>query len=245
MTRASSDTKENSTQYTQLDADLIDQTICELRNRITERFPDSGLAQVVKELHTVAKRSRSRAEACSKPILWVRALTVLLLGVVIGAVIAALIRVEWNVGNFGLLEAVGALEAAINDVVLTCAGIFFLLTIENRIHRQRTLKALHELRSIAHVIDMHQLTKDPEHVLPGTVENTASSPKRTMSAHLLSRYLDYCSEMLALTGKLAALHTQSFNDSVVLSSVNEIESLTTGLSRKVWQKLMILHSRQY
>jgi len=47
--------------------------------------------------------------------------------------------------------------------------------------------------------------------------------------------------MLSLTGKLAALYVQNFDDSVVLSSVDEIESLTTGLSGKIWQKLMILH----
>ncbi|MCB0336550.1 MAG: hypothetical protein KDD62_09590, partial [Bdellovibrionales bacterium] len=58
----------------------------------------------------------------------------------------------------------------------------------------------------------------------------------------LSRYLDYCSELLACVGKLAAMYSQHLADPVVLSSVNEIESLATGISRKIWQKLMILHS---
>lgn len=44
-----------------------------------------------------------------------------------------------------------------------------------------------------------------------------------------------------MTGKVAALYAQNFRDGVVLSSVNEIESLTTGLSRKIWQKIIILH----
>jgi hypothetical protein len=39
------------------------------------------------------------------------------------------------------------------------------MTIETRVKRRRALRAIHELRSIAHVIDMHQLTKDPEWVL--------------------------------------------------------------------------------
>jgi hypothetical protein len=63
-----------------------------------------------------------------------------------------------------------------------------------------------------------------------------------MSVYEIMRYLDYCSEMLSLTGKVAALYAQNFRDGVVLSSViNEIENLTTGLSRKIWQKIMILH----
>ena len=43
-----------------------------------------------------------------------------------------------------------------------------------------------------------------------------------------------------LVGKLAALYAQSNSDSVVLQSVNDIETLTNGISRKIWQKIMIL-----
>ena len=50
-------------------------------------------------------------------------------------------------------------------MVLIGAAIFFLVTLETRVKRRRALAALHELRAIAHIIDMHQLTKDPEWVL--------------------------------------------------------------------------------
>ena len=56
----------------------------------------------------------------------------------------------------------------------------------------------------------------------------------------LGRYLDYCSELLSLTSKLAALYSERFSDSVILQAVDEVETLTTGLSRKIWQKIMIL-----
>jgi len=46
--------------------------------------------------------------------------------------------------------------------------------------------------------------------------------------------------MLSLTGKVAALYVQNFEDSVALQAVNEIEDLTTGLARKIWQKLTIV-----
>ena len=39
---------------------------------------------------------------------------------------------------------------------------------------------------------------------------------------------------------MAALYIQDFDDEVALAAVNEVEDLTTGLSRKIWQKLMIL-----
>ena len=58
----------------------------------------------------------------------------------------------------------------------------------------------------------------------------------------MSRYLDYCSEMLSLSSKLAALHVQYVNDHVVLDAVNDIETLAASLSNKIWQKIMILDS---
>jgi hypothetical protein len=61
-----------------------------------------------------------------------------------------------------------------------------------------------------------------------------------MSKFELSRYLDYCAEMLALIAKLAALYAGRFRDREVTASVVEIEELTSDLGRKIWQKIMIL-----
>jgi hypothetical protein len=48
--------------------------------------------------------------------------------------------------------------------------------------------------------------------------------------------------MLSITSKLAALYVQYLNDAVVLSAVNDIQSLAVGLSGKIWQKIVILDS---
>jgi hypothetical protein len=92
---------------------------------------------------------------------------------------------------------------------------------------------------MAHVIDMHQLTKDPTVVLQAH-KPTAASPTRSMTQFELTRYLDYCAEMLALIGKLAALYAEHLRDAVVIDAVNDIENLTTNLGRKIWQKITIL-----
>ncbi len=93
-----------------------------------------------------------------------------------------------------------------------CGGaVFFLVTWERRIQRSRVLKALHVLRSFAHIIDMHQLTKDSERMV-GSGQSTPSSPKRSLSPFELTRYLDYCSEMLALISKIGALYVQRIED---------------------------------
>ena len=96
-----------------------------------------------------------------------------------------------------------------------------------------------ELRALAHIIDMHQLTKDPEMVL-GEHPPTESSPARNLTPFQLNRYLDYCSEMLSLVSKIGALYVQSFPDAQALAAVADIGNLTTELSQKIWQKIMIL-----
>lgn len=230
--------------YTTLDPSKIIATVERLNRRIGERFPQSGLFGVSKQLLALAYQSKERAQYVARPHHWIRITIGALIGLIIAGVVSmtiALTALDFAAIQFDFLEFVQAVESGINDVIFLGAGIFFLVTLEVRYKRRRALHALNELRAIAHVIDMHQLTKDPEYVL-GRGAATPSSPERAMSAYELGRYLDYCSEMLSLAGKLAALYTQRFDDGVVLDSVNDIESLTTDLSRKIWQKLMILHA---
>ncbi len=102
------------------------------------------------------------------------------------------------------------------------------------------MAAIHQLRALAHVIDMHQLTKDPERSFFNE-KRTYSSSMQTMNTFELTRYLDYCAEMLSLVSKVAALYTQNFDDTVILTEVNKLENLTTGLSNKIWQKIVIIY----
>ncbi len=230
--------------YTTLDPTKIIHTVERLTRRINERFPQSGLYQVSLQLTDLAHQSRERARFVARPIYWIRLIIVLLIVLIIVGLAStawAIAAIDFDLVDFNFFDFLQVLEAGINDLIFLGAAIFFLFTMETRYKRSRALDALNELRAIAHVIDMHQLTKDPEYVLRQGIA-TPSSPARGMNTHELGRYLDYCSEMLSLTGKLAALYNQRFNDGIVLNTVNEIESLTTGLSRKIWQKLMILHS---
>ena len=55
---------------------------------------------------------------------------------------------------------------------------------------------------------------------------------------------DYCTEMLSLTSKLGYLYVTEFHDVEATRAANELEGLCTGLSRKIWQKIMILKSQR-
>lgn len=131
--------------YSKLDSSPIRSTIEQLRDRIAERFPDSGLSRVASELATVARQNDEVLRQLRQPIWWLRALGLI-------ALVALLALAIW----------VGA------------------------------LRMLHRFRGLAHILDMHQLTKDPEYVLH-PLPTTASSPVRRLTRAELTRYLEYSS----------------------------------------------------
>ncbi len=219
----------------------IIETVALLQRRIKDRFPESGLARLCGQLLTVARQAAQRSAWIERPTLWIRAVGVFL-AIAMLMVFAALVAAAFNSSaeeQLSFVDFVQTFESGVNEAVFVGIAIFFLISLETRIKRRRALEAVHELRAIAHIIDMHQLTKDPERVL-GRWEATKNSPRTTMTAQQLNRYLDYCSEMLSLTGKIAALYIRKFDDPVAVAAVSEVEHLSTGLSRKIWQKIMIL-----
>lgn len=228
------------TSYRELDADRIVQTLELLSRRIHERFPGSSLSGVSRDLLAFGREIEGRLASIARPNWTIRGLSILTAVVVLTLLGFAVATIRVSPHVQGLSDLAQGIESAINDVAFLAIGLFFLFTIEIRLKRRVALRALHELRSIAHIVDMHQLTKDPEQVLDPEMTRTASSPPRVMSRFELTRYLDYCSELLSLVGKLASLHAQFLPDHVILTAVNDIESLSVGLSRKIWQKIVIL-----
>jgi hypothetical protein len=222
-----------------LDHAEIRKTLQLLQQRIAERFPDSGLAGVCAELIVIGRATEWRARTVGRPRIFLRLLVYAAIIGGIGALVFAGRLLRLKVGDADVFGFFQGLEAAMNIVVLAGAALFFLVNVEDRLKRRRALSGLNDLRSISHVIDMHQLTKDP-----GAARGpaTASSPTRDLTPFELTRYLDYCAEMLALTGKLAALYAQNLPDAVVIDAVNEIEALTGTLGVKIWQKIAILEA---
>jgi hypothetical protein len=224
--------------YRRLEAARIIETLEFLEHRVGEQFPGSGLGGVTSELLAVARESAARAAYLARPSLSLRVgawtLIAVIALIVVEAVLHLNLALRWqDVAAF--LQS----SQAIQNIVFLGVAVLFLTTVETRIKRRRALAAIHELRSIAHIVDMHQLAKDPDQFVAGKAA-TASSPGHAMTRLELSRYLHYCTDLLSITGKVAALYVQGLQDPVVLDAVNDVENLTTGLSRKIWQKIMIL-----
>jgi len=227
--------------YRRIDPAAVHETIVRLEGRIGDRFPEAGLRKVAQDLIEVSRdagmriRTIRRGSTAVKVVSWLLAL----------AIIGILLTVPFTLrlGNVETTaDAVQVLEAALSASFFIGAAILFLLTLESRLRRQRAMNAIHELRALAHVVDMHQLTKDPALLLGvgGGGTETPQSPVRTYTPFELQRYLDYCSEMLALISKVAVLYVQDSADGELVAVVDDIEDLTNGLSRKIWQKIMLI-----
>jgi hypothetical protein len=215
------------------------ETIERLLARILERFGNCGLSRVCAQLCEIAKEDTQRAARIGRSYIWLRVLVFVLVAAgiaVLGWVLTLIDFTKTAADN--VYSIAQGIEAAANLTLLTGAAILSLLKLEERLKRRRALAALHELRSIVHVIDMHQLTKDPSKFIVGT--NTPSSPPLLLNEFQMTRYLDYCSEMVSLTSKVAVLFGQSLEDQAVAEVVSDIERVGSGLSQKIWQKIIIL-----
>ncbi len=216
----------------ELQPDKITDTLQALQRRIEARFPGSGLAETCNDLIVFSSQTPRVTEEIVKPIIWLRVSIGAFLLLVMLILLLTISQFRITVGVIDLTNLVSLLEATTNEIVLIAAGIFSLTTIETRVKRARVVDALNRLRAVAHIVDMKQLSKDPD------------NPNRELTDEQLGRYLDYCSELLALISKIGFLYITKFDDPDANQSVNELENLTTGLSRKIWQKIAIINTRK-
>lgn len=225
-----------------LEADAVQSSIHQLTRRIEARFPDRSLARVARhlgsladEVEDVSDSSRGRLRITR----WVSVGLALVLLVGTALVVGAVVNDLRADGAGEPASWLALMETGVNDLVFSALAIWFLMMVPARIERNRMLGLLHRLRSTAHVIDMHQVTKDPEHLRADYVP-TGESVRDPMTREQMAHYLDYCAELLSMVGKVAALCAEASGDDVVLDTVSDVESLASDLSARIWQKIAVL-----
>ena len=225
-----------------LDAPTVIATIDQLGGRIRARFADRGLPKAAAELRSAATEVTelgAHLRGRLRVLRWTaRAASVLVaLGMALVLIVAA--RDADLSGSVRSVDWVALVESTIQTLVFGGLTLLFLNALPDRLERRHLLRRLHRLRSLAHVIDMHQLTKDPER-LRSDFEPTDATVAVDLTRAEMQHYLGYCSELLALVGKVAALCAEDSQDGLILETVSDIENLTNGMSRKIWQKISLL-----
>jgi hypothetical protein len=233
------------TSFDRLEPEPVLDTVHRLEARIAARFPNRGLRRLVTELVELTGDVQQDAEDIRGRVRKIRLASRIAAAVVAAATVLAVVlaghqALDEGTGGKGL-DWLYLVESSINDLAYAAIALYFLYGLPERVQRGRTLKLLHRLRSLAHIVDMHQLTKDPERLKPG-FRTTSESPDPGLDRDQMEHYLDYCSELLSLVSKTAALCAEESRDDVVLQTVSRIEQLTNGMSRKIWQKISVLPS---
>ncbi len=227
--------------YQRLDAEAVHTTVLRLQSRINARFPERNLRHVAGQVASAVQDLLIRPQSPWYGALRIvsRTAMVALFGILVVGVVMLFQTAARTTAPDSVWQWIQIAESSINDVVFAGIAMYFFWQLPERVQRRHDLAALHRLRSLAHVIDMHQLTKDPER-LRTDFRATDRTLRLGMSASELGNYLDYCSELLSLVSKTAALFAQGTTDPAVLATVEGIEDLTTGMSRKIWQKIALL-----
>lgn len=225
-----------------LDIEKVEETICRLERRIGMRFPDRQILKICGRLREQAEQARDDekrlVEGAWKPTCLAAVVVMLTVGAL--AFLLHMFISEKALGSVGFLTLLQTVETSVNIAIFLYLGSYFGVTLKRRWKRSIVLPSLNQIRSLIHVIDMHQLTKDPEIFFSPEQMAEGRFPVEKMTRFEMVRYLDYCSEMYSLASKVAARYSTHCNDDVVLRTVNDIESIATGFSHKVWQKIDIL-----
>jgi len=225
-----------------LEARYIASAASKLEARIRARLPGRRLADVAHRLSEMVPEVRQGFDDSygrfKRTRWWSRAVSVV---IVLGtlAALAFALRDAFRGGELHSFDWVPLAESVINDIVFAAIAVFFLWALPERRERRTLVGLLHQLRSLAHVVDMHQLDKDPEQARVDYVPTEMSPPNR-MNAEELHHYFDYCSELVSLIAKTAALCAEHSSDAVVLDTVSNLETLAAQMSQKIWQKISLL-----
>jgi hypothetical protein len=214
-----------------------------LSDRVHARFPDRGLdhhaqwfAQYVDRL-VVAGPETVAAPLLFRLVSWLGGLAV---GVLLFSPLFFVRRLD---GLDHLPVFLSSLDALSTVLAASIAAFFTMRSIEHAYVRRRAVAGLGTLRSFAHVTDMLQITKCPTHLLfpqgvGGEADRTAADARDEATA--LTHYLTYCSELYALTSKVAVLYGEWTTDALVLDAIDDVDDLCMGLESKTTQKILLL-----
>jgi hypothetical protein len=226
--------------YSTINPERLKETQRKLAKRIDERFPTSGLSKVAAELVATVEEAALRAGQIRRPNWPLRAAVVLLALVVVGVALRLALSLKVNTDLQDAEKTLTLFGVGWQDCFFLGAAVIFLVSLEIRLKRRRALAALHELRAMAHVVEMHQIAKDPEGLLAALASGADMSDQTTKTPAELNRYLNYCNELLSIISKIAALYVQDFPDAPAVAAADQVENLCSGVSQRIWQKIMVL-----
>jgi hypothetical protein len=204
-----------------LDPDKLIKTSATLADWIEKAFGRAHLAKVAREVNAYTRDAVARANRLSEPIWPLRiGIWLMILLAIAGAVHQVIVH-QFN-------EILAFLDHTKGAAFYIVGFLAVFIGLEVRWKRRRAVKAVNELRALAHVVDMHQLAKDE------AIEEFREGGK----TEKFVEYLHACTALLALLSKIGQLYAEHLPDPVTTIAVNDFEMISTGLSNKIWMKIL-------
>jgi len=208
-----------------LDAGKIIETAKNLADETSVRLSGTNLAGLAEELAGLAVATEERARRARRPLLAIRALSALAIGLVLLGLwyLARHIHTRWEFGTIN--NVFDALNTGFNLLVLLAGALWFCVTLEARIKRKEALRFIEELREFVHAIDVTQL-----HYTPNLYRFRHGS--RPSNPAIDETYLLYSTQMLGVISNLAPLHTRGETGDSILRAASEVQMLAMAISAK-------------
>lgn len=211
--------------------------------RIEERFPGSGLLHLANDITADIEKIPQSIENINHAPKYIGFLKLLVILLIFGTMAGLVSQIEitkdfWTAGVFSQV-----FSSLVQLVVYLSVLVIFVFSYEKKIKLKKALSCINSYREFAHLIDLHQLAKDPATFMKDYKPGRASR-KNELGKFSMSRYLAYCNELLSLLGKATALYVHNFPDEALMAAADQIEDLTTGLSIRIWQKNSLLNEEK-
>lgn len=208
-----------------LEPDRLIETARQLSADINDRLPGSSLADLARDLATLAAATVNRARSAREPILAARVISALATGAGLLAIglLASHYRARWSIGTIN--ELVVTIGAGTNLLILSAGAVWTCLTLEVRLKRRVTLGFIEELREFVHVIDLAQLYYTPDLYR----SRQGAGPLRPA---IDETYLLDCTRMLAVIGNLTPLYTRGAAGDSIMRAAAEVEMLAVAITTK-------------
>jgi hypothetical protein len=205
----------------------IQRMLKEEQSKICESFPEASLRHTSLTILTIALEIPSTIKWIMKRNYFVMITLFLLFATVGSGLYYTWKNMNITFSGVNIAEFAQMFDASFSFLVLLGSGAYFLFSYQSRARKQKLVRAINKLIGLTHVVESHQLTKDPDH-----------NPYK--DSKMLAKYLNYCTDLLALISKIGFLYVQALNEPEAQSIEGDLETLTSGISRKIWQKIMLV-----
>jgi len=210
--------------------DQINETILELQREIEKKFPDLGLSSTVQKLGGEAKVASEfiTKKGGSHTKAWIFNITLpILVFIITFSTALYYLNLEGKEAFNGFDDIDGLINLIFLSVVI---GVLIRQTIK-LLRRTSTMKQLHRIRTLIHILDMKQQNKKSY--------GKCLTNQKALSISESILYLDDCSQAVVLAGKVAALLIEDYDDSLVIATVSEIDALCNGITNRIWLKIQV------